>query len=75
MRPLTCRASETANRLSATPELSARRGEGLPGYEAILFVRAVVEHPAGYGPLLAQIAQGAIVAFDVFQNSRHPERI
>ena len=36
--------------------MSARRGEGLPGYRAILFVRAVVEHPAGYGPLLAQHA-------------------
>jgi len=31
----------------------SRRGEGLPGYGAILFVRAMVEHPAGYGPLLA----------------------
>ena len=31
----------------------SRRGEGLPGYGAVLFVRAMVEHPAGYGPLLA----------------------
>ncbi len=31
----------------------SRRGEGLPGYGAILFVCAMVEHPAGYGPLLA----------------------
>ena len=31
------------------------KGEGLPGCEAILFVRAMVEHPAGYSPLLAQI--------------------
>jgi len=38
----------------------ARRGEGLPGYEAILFVRAMVEHPAGYGPLLAQITQRSL---------------
>ena len=56
VRSQTCRASETGHRLSATPVLSARRSEGLPGCEAILFVRAVVEHPAGYGPLLAQHA-------------------
>ena len=31
----------------------SRKGEGLPGYRAILFVRAMVEHPAGYDPLLA----------------------
>src|SRR5262249_10266008 len=31
----------------------SRRGEGLPGYGAVLFVRAMVAHPAGYGPLLA----------------------
>ena len=35
--------------------MSSRRGEGLPGYWAVLFVRAVVEHPAGYDPLLAQL--------------------
>jgi len=34
--------------------MSVRRGEGLPDYEAVLFVRALVEHPAGYNPLLAQ---------------------
>jgi hypothetical protein len=45
------------------------------GYEAILCVRAVVEHPAGYGPLLAQLTQRAMVAFDVFPHSRHPESI
>jgi hypothetical protein len=27
-----------------------RRGEGLPGYWAVLFVRAVVQHPAEYDP-------------------------
>src|SRR5206468_8185648 len=31
----------------------SRRGEGLPGYWTVLFVRAMVEHPAGYDPLLA----------------------
>jgi len=35
----------------------SRRGEGLPGYGAILFVRAMVEHPAGYGPLLAHTTE------------------
>jgi len=33
--------------------MSSRRGEGLPGYGAVLVVRAMVEHPAGYVPLLA----------------------
>jgi hypothetical protein len=32
----------------------SRRGEGLPGYGTVLFVRALVEHPAGYYPFLAQ---------------------
>ena len=31
----------------------SRRGEGLPGYGTVLFIRAMVEHPAGYTPLLA----------------------
>ena len=31
----------------------SRRGEGLPGSGAVLFVRAMVEHPAGYVSLLA----------------------
>ena len=35
----------------------ARRGEGLPGYGAILFVRAMVEHPAGYVPRLAHLTE------------------
>ncbi len=35
----------------------ARRGEGLPGYGAVLFVRAMVEHPAGYVPLLAHLTE------------------
>ena len=36
----------------------SRRGEGLPGYWAVLFVRAMVEHPAGYDPLLAHSRRG-----------------
>jgi hypothetical protein len=39
----------------------SRRGEGLPGYGAVLFVRAMVEHPAGYVPLLAHFAQRALL--------------
>jgi hypothetical protein len=42
----------------------SRRGEGLPGYGAVLFVRAMVEHPAGYHPLLApKLSPGMVVAF------------
>jgi hypothetical protein len=42
----------------------SRRGEGLPGYGAVLFVRAMVEHPAGYDPLLARkLSPGMVVAF------------
>jgi hypothetical protein len=52
----------------------SRRGEGLPGYGVILFVRALVEHPAGYVPLFARLSQGSVVAFDGIQHSRHPER-
>ena len=74
VRSQTCRASETGHRLSATPVLSARRSEGLPGCEAILFVRAVVEHPAGRAPLLAHLA-GEHCGLRVFQHARHPESI
>jgi hypothetical protein len=35
----------------------SRRGEGLPGAWAVLCVRAMVEHPAGYGPLLAHCTE------------------
>src|SRR5215471_3778192 len=44
----------------------SRRGEGLPGYGAVLFIRAMVEHPAGYTPLLAPktFPQGDVVAFE-----------
>ena len=36
------------------------RNEGLPGFWAVLFVRAVVEDPAGCGPLLAHDAEAAV---------------
>ena len=38
--------------------ISSRRGEGLPGFWAVLFVRALVEHPAGYAPRLAHLRRG-----------------
>ena len=40
-----------------------RRGEGLPGSWAVLFVRAVVEHPAGYCPRLAHRDGEGVIAF------------
>lgn len=53
-------------RVTGSPQdrAGSRRGEGLPGYGAVLFVRAMVEHPAGYHPLLAQkLSPGMVVAF------------
>ncbi len=38
----------------------ARRSEGLPGFWAVLFVRAAVEDPAGCDPLLAHDAEAAV---------------
>ena len=38
----------------------SRRGEGLPGCWAVLFVRALVEHPAGYAPRLAHSRKRAL---------------
>jgi len=62
-----CEADDTCARLrvvrrrrvtGSPPHRSvSRRGEGLPGYGAVLFVRAMVEHPAGYGPLLAHTTE------------------
>jgi len=43
--------------------LLSRRDESLPGYWAVLFLRAVVEHPAGYDPLLAHPHGEVVVAF------------
>ncbi len=46
----------------------SRRGEDLPGYWAVLFVRAMVKHPAGYDPslplpLFERIHGEVVVAF------------
>jgi len=43
--------------------LLSRRSEGLPGFWAVLFLRAVVVHPAGYDPLLAHQSGEVVVAF------------
>src|SRR5512145_3039725 len=77
VHPLTRRAPETPHRLSATPEFSSRRGEGLPGSWTILFVRALVEHPAGdkVPPRPGTLDAGVVVAFDESQLSRHPGSI
>jgi hypothetical protein len=53
---------------SPSLRLLPRRGKGLPGYWAVLFVRAVVQHPAGYDPsspllLFEKIYGGANIAF------------
>jgi len=55
------------DRLSVGPELP-RRGKGLPGYWAVLFVRAVVQHPAGCAassplPLFEEIHGDGAIAF------------
>src|SRR4029077_20373878 len=39
----------------------SRRSEGLPGYWAVLVVRAVVEHPAGYVPRLAHVTPRSLL--------------
>src|SRR5262245_26089177 len=46
-------------RVTGSPQDRARsrRGEGLPGSWTLLFVRALVEHPAGYEPLLAHLTE------------------
>src|SRR5262249_17273957 len=43
----------------------SRRGAGLPGYGTVLFICAMVEHPAGDTPLLARTTsmQRGVVAF------------
>jgi hypothetical protein len=60
------------HRLSATPVTPEER-QGLPGYWTVLFLRAVVQHPAGYGissPLLLfeKIYGEAAIAFRKFRS-------
>jgi hypothetical protein len=48
----TCERVVRRRRLTGSPQSRdvLRRGEGLPDAWAVLFVRAMVEHPAGYVP-------------------------
>jgi hypothetical protein len=53
---------------SPSLRLRPRKGKGLPGYWTVLFVRTVVQHPAGYGIsspllLLEKIYGEAAIAF------------
>ncbi len=48
--------------------MQSRSGEDLPGYWAVLFVRAVMQHPAGHGfslplPLFERINGETVIAF------------
>ncbi len=57
---------------SPSLRLRPRKGKGLPGYWTVLFLRAVVQHPAGYGsssPLLLfeKIYGEAAIAFRKFR--------
>jgi len=51
-RACACQHAARRRRVTGSPQdrIPSRRGEDLPGYWAVLFVRAVVEHPAGYDP-------------------------
>jgi hypothetical protein len=69
-RACPCQHAARRRRITGSPKdrVSSRRGEDLPGYWAVLFVRAMVEHPAGYDlslPLLLfeKIHGEAIIAF------------
>ena len=69
--------SELIDRFSVDPD-HLWKDKDLPGYEAILFVRAVVQHPAGLVPslplpLFERINGEAVIAFTKKQNARHPE--
>ena len=48
---------------------------GLPGYWVVLFLRALVEHPAGCGLPLAQLIGGGRHRLRAKQRSRHPGSI
>ena len=50
----------------------SRRNEGLPGFWAVLFVRAMVEDPAGGSSLLAQSRRGCR-RLQAIQRLGHPE--
>jgi len=69
-RACACQHAARRRRVTGSPQhrVPSRRGEDLPGYWAVLFVRAVVEHPAGYDPSsplppFGKIHGEAVVAF------------
>ena len=69
-RACPCRRAARRRRITGSPQdrVLSRRGEDLPGYWVVLFVRAVVQHPAGYDPsspllLFEKIHGEAVVAF------------
>jgi hypothetical protein len=57
--PCACTRVVRRRRRTGSPQSrdGSRRGEGLPGAWAVLFVRAMVEPPAGYVPLLAHLSE------------------
>ena len=64
-RPAACASREHAarrRRVTGSPLVRSfhEESEGLPGFWAVLFVRAAVEDPAGCGPRLAHGAESAV---------------
>ena len=59
-------------RFSVFPVLP-RKDVGLPGCWVVLLLRAVVTHPAGYGPILAALSGESHRRLRGFQPARHPE--
>jgi hypothetical protein len=55
--PCACPRVGRRRRVTGSPQHRqvARRGAGLPGYGAVLCMRAIVAHPAGYASLLAPL--------------------
>jgi len=73
-RACPCGRAARRRRITGSPQhrVSSRRGEDFPGYWAVLFVRAVVEPPAGYDPslpllLFEEIHGEVVVAFREFR--------
>ena len=73
VHPTTCRASETTHRLSAKPGFlrGEARASQVPGPSSSCVPWS--NTPPDMNPALPTYA-GAIVAFDVQQHSRHPEK-
>ncbi len=73
-RVCSCKHAARRRRVTGSPRgrVVSRRGEDLPGYWAVLFVRAVVQHPAGPDLslpllLLEKIHGEAAIAFRKFR--------